>query len=126
MHVVVNAVKRFLSEMSAFVTIRNVLPRGQVGNRSQPFSPRMILRWTERSLHAVPIRAVGKDSPCLGVSNSERGYHVFSDVGTKLEFVSFNEAVHVRVATDIFSRIGLTRCLSDPYIPSAGCGDLIS
>src|SRR5271157_4460631 len=60
MHVVVNAVKRFLSEMSAFVTIRNVLPRGQVGNRSQPFSPRMILRWTERSLHAVPIRAVGR------------------------------------------------------------------
>lgn len=60
------------------------------------------------------------------VSNSERGYHVFSDVGTKLEFVGFNEAVHVRVATDIFSRIGLTRCLSDPYIPSAGCGDLIS
>ena len=54
-----------------------------------------------------------------GVSNSERGYHVFSDVGTKLEFVGFNEAVHVRVATDIFSRIGLTRCLSDPYIPSA-------
>ena len=53
------------------------------------------------------------------VSNSERGYHVFSDVGTKLEFVGFNEAVHVRVATDIFSRIGLTRCLSDPYIPSA-------
>ncbi|MGZ3302315.1 MAG: hypothetical protein ACXWO3_15520, partial [Isosphaeraceae bacterium] len=46
------------------------------------------------------------------VSNSERGYHVFSDVGTKLEFVGFNEAVHVRVATDIFSRIGLTRCLS--------------
>ena len=62
----------------------------------------------------------------LTVSNSERGYHVFSDVGTKLEFVGFNEAVHVRVATDIFSRIGLTRCLSDPYIPSAGCGDLIS
>ena len=62
----------------------------------------------------------------LNVSNSERGYHVFSDVGTKLEFVGFNEAVHVRVATDIFSRIGLTRCLSDPYIPSAGCGDLIS
>ena len=61
-----------------------------------------------------------------GVSNSERGYHVFSDVGTKLEFVGFNEAVHVRVATDIFSRIGLTRCRSDPYIPSAGCGDLIS
>ena len=60
------------------------------------------------------------------VSNSERGYHVFSDVGTKLEFVGFNEAVHVRVATDIFSRIGLTRCRSDPYIPSAGCGDLIS
>ena len=28
------------------------------------------------------------------VSNSERGYHVFSDVGTKLEFVGFNEAVH--------------------------------
>ena len=55
----------------------------------------------------------------LDVSNSERGYHVFSDVGTKLEFVGFNEAVHVRVATDIFSRIGLTRCLSDPYIPSA-------
>src|SRR5271157_2150064 len=54
-----------------------------------------------------------------GVSNSERGYHVFSDVGTKLEFVGFNEAVHVRVATDIFSRIGLTRCPSDPYIPSA-------
>ena len=53
------------------------------------------------------------------VSNSERGYHVFSDVGTKLEFVGFNEAVHVRAATDIFSRIGLTRCLSDPYIPSA-------
>ncbi len=53
------------------------------------------------------------------VSNSERGYHVFSDVGTKLECVGFNEAVHVRVATDIFSRIGLTRCLSDPYIPSA-------
>ena len=64
--------------------------------------------------------------PCLAVSNSERGYHVFSDVGTKLEFVGFNEAVHVRVATDIFSRIGLTRCRSDPYIPSAGCGDLIS
>ena len=62
----------------------------------------------------------------LRVSNSERGYHVFSDVGTKLEFVGFNEAVPVRVATDIFSRIGLTRCLSDPYIPSAGCGDLIS
>jgi len=62
----------------------------------------------------------------LSVSNSERGYHVFSDVGTKLEFVGFNEAVHVRVATDIFSRIGLTRCLSDPYIPSAGCDDLIS
>ena len=60
------------------------------------------------------------------VSNSERGYHVFSDVGTKLEFVGFNEAVHVRVATDIFSRIGLTRCLSGPYIPSAGCDDLIS
>src|SRR5208337_4776506 len=58
--------------------------------------------------------------PFLSVSNSERGYHVFSDVGTKLEFVGFNEAVHVRVATDIFSRIGLTRCLSDPYIPSAG------
>ena len=62
----------------------------------------------------------------IPVSNSERGYHVFSDVGTKLEFVGFNEAVHVRVATDIFSRIGLTRCLSDPYIPSAGCDDLIS
>src|SRR5208337_564997 len=60
-----------------------------------------------------------KADPCRGVSNSERGYHVFSDVGTKLEFVGFNEAVHVRVATDIFSRIGLTRCLSDPYIPSA-------
>ena len=59
----------------------------------------------------------GGHCPCSSVSNSERGYHVFSDVGTKLEFVGFNEAVHVRVATDIFSRIGLTRCLSDPYIP---------
>ena len=48
------------------------------------------------------------------VSSNERGYHVFSDVGTKLEFVGFNEAVHVRVVADIFSRIGLTRCLSGP------------
>src|SRR5208337_2724420 len=63
-------------------------------------------------------RVIMRRSPTT-VSNSERGYHVFSDVGTKLEFVGFNEAVHVRVATDIFSRIGFTRCLSDPYIPSA-------
>ena len=73
-----------------------------------------------------PIDGRARKTSNTGVSNSERGYHVFSDVGTKLEFVGFNEAVPVRVATDIFSRIGLTRCLSDPYIPSAGCGDLIS
>ncbi len=73
-----------------------------------------------------PQAAFEEPHDAESVSNSERGYHVFSDVGTKLEFVGFNEAVHVRVATDIFSRIGLTRCLSDPYIPSAGCGNLIS
>ena len=77
---------------------------------------------TETGFHCR-ARLDRKDYP---VSNSERGYHVFSDVGTKLEFVGFNEAVHVRVDTDIFSRIGLTRCRSDPYIPSVGCGDLIS
>ncbi len=75
---------------------------------------------------AILAKLMAKTISHTPVSNSERGYHVFSDVGTKLEFVGFNEAVHVRVATDIFSRIGLTRCLSDPYIPSAGCGNLIS
>jgi len=79
-----------------------------------------------RSGPAAWCAASSRPRRSILVSNSERGYHVFSDVGTKLEFVGFNEAVHVRVATDIFSRIGLTRCLSDPYIPSAGCGDLIS
>jgi hypothetical protein len=50
----------------------------------------------------------------LIVSNSSRGYHFYSEVGTRLKFVGFNEVVPVRVATDIFSRIGLTTCLSDP------------
>src|SRR5271157_4228940 len=35
------------------------------------------------------------------VSNGQRGYHFFRDVETKLEYVGFNEAVPVRVATDI-------------------------
>ena len=46
------------------------------------------------------------------VSNSQRGYRFFRDVETKLEYVGFNEAVPVRVATDLFSRIGLTICLT--------------
>jgi hypothetical protein len=48
------------------------------------------------------------------VSNSQRRYHFFSDVGTKLKYAGFNEAVPVGVDGDIFSRIGLTTCLSDP------------
>ena len=111
-----------------------------LGSASPPVAPtattgegRHPCTWP-RTFWFKPLSAFGlldlttfiSSSPELAVSNSERGYHVFSDVGTKLEFVGFNEAVHVRVATDIFSRIGLTRCLSDPYIPSAGCADLIS
>ncbi len=48
------------------------------------------------------------------VSNSQRGYHFCSEVGTRLKYVGFSEVVPVRVATDVFSRIGLTACLGDP------------
>ena len=48
------------------------------------------------------------------VSNSQRRYHFFSDVGTKLKYAGCNEAVPVGVDSDIFSRIGLTICCSDP------------
>src|SRR5271157_4249270 len=50
----------------------------------------------------------------LGVGNSERGYHFLSEGGTRLKYLSFNEAVPARAATDIFLRNGLTTCLSDP------------
>jgi hypothetical protein len=49
-----------------------------------------------------------------GVRNSQRGYHFCSEVGTRLKYVGFSEVVPVRVATDVFSRIGLTACLGDP------------
>jgi len=48
------------------------------------------------------------------VSNSQRRYHFVSDAGTKLKYAGFNEAVPIGIDSDIFSRIGLTTCLSDP------------
>jgi len=48
------------------------------------------------------------------VSNSQRRYHFVSDAGTKLKYAGFNEAVPIGIDRYIFSRIGLTTCLSDP------------
>ena len=50
------------------------------------------------------------------VSNSLRGYHFFSEVGTRLKYVGFSEVALVPVRDGFFSRIVLTTPLFRPKI----------
>jgi transposase len=49
----------------------------------------------------------------IGVGNTLRGYHSFSEPGTRLPYVGCNEVVLVRQATLVFATIGLTTWLCD-------------
>jgi hypothetical protein len=54
------------------------------------------------------------------VSNTFRGYHFYSVVGTSPKYVSFSEVVPAPVRVGFFSRINLTTRLFRPKLLSAG------
>jgi len=61
----------------------------------------------------------------LSVSNSPRGYHYFSEVGTSLKSVGFGEVVPFPVRKAFFSRILLTTRLCRPKMIGPGRGESI-